>query len=67
MPLGSFSKLQYQSPIEVLALFLLPNQPSSRTSSSMPNFLAEAAISRIVSSLKLKYAASQVLISTGLG
>lgn len=33
----------------------------------MPNFLAEAAISRIVSSLKLKYAASQVLISTGLG
>ena len=56
----------YQSPRPESSLFLFPNQPSSRTSISMPSEAASSARASIFSSSKSKYVASQLFIRTGL-
>ena len=62
---GSFSRFTYQSPRPELSSFRFPNQPSSRTSISMPRSAACDAIFKIFSSSKLKYVAFQLLIRMG--
>ncbi|MMZ64293.1 hypothetical protein D1872_266070 [compost metagenome] len=53
-PLGSLSLFTNQSPSEVVSSLRVPNQPSSRTSSSMPRSAAALAMASIFSSLKSK-------------
>ena len=53
-PPFNFSSFTNQSPKDESSLFLVPNQPSSSTKSSIPKFLASLAISFILVSLKSK-------------
>ena len=65
-PFGSLRPLAVQSPREVVSSSRSPNQPSSRTKSSIPTSLAVSARSSSFSSLKSKYVASQLFTRTGL-
>ena len=64
-PFGSFFLFTYQSPSELLSSSLFPNQPSSMTKSSIPTSCPAFASSYSFLSLISKYAASQLLSSTG--
>ncbi len=66
-PCGSLRSLTTQSPSERSSLSRRPNQPSSRTNSSMPIALAARAIATMRSWSKSKYVPSQLLSSTGRG
>ena len=67
IPLGSLRRSTTQSPSEVVSSSRAPNQPSSRTNSSIPRSRATVAMSTSFCSSKSKYVPSQLLIRTGRG
>ena len=64
-PSGSFCRFTNQSPRLVVSSLRSPNQPSSRTSISMPTSFASRAKASSLSSSKSKYVASQLFTRIG--